>query len=85
MAKDESHRLKPAQLVANNEAYDALGNIKNYSPANANYAINVVVAAHDDMVARQAAETQAFAAYQAARDDANKAEWAFHNIMLGLC
>jgi hypothetical protein len=34
--------------------------------------------------ALQTAETQAEAAYKAARDNAVKGEWEFHNLMLGV-
>jgi hypothetical protein len=35
------------------------------------------------MQGQQSAETQAEAAYKAARDNAVAAEWAFHNAVLG--
>jgi hypothetical protein len=83
MAKDENRRLTPTIIQTDKDTYSALTNIKNYSPANAAYKMAALTAAYNDMQAKQAAETQAFAALQAARDNANDAEWAFHNLMLG--
>jgi hypothetical protein len=83
MAKDETHRLIPSVIQANKDAYNALTNIKNYSPANAAYKMAALTAAFNDMLAKQAAETQALASYKAARDNVNAAEWAFHNLILG--
>ena len=37
-----------------------------------------------DLEAAQLAEAQAKAAYDAARDNAVKAEWDFHNLILGV-
>ena len=82
MAKDETRRIKPSDIQANKDAYNALVKIANYAPANPAYTVAALETAHSNMQAKQATETQALAAYQAARDDANKAEWEFHNLML---
>ena len=82
MAKNETRRLKPAEIQGNKDAYNALIKVANYAPPNPAYTVAALEIAHSNMQTKQAAETQAFAAYQAARDDANAAEWAFHNLML---
>ena len=84
MAKDQTRRLKQAVLAADRDAFNALVTIGSYSPANPAYAVTALQTAFNDLQSRQATETQTFAAYQAARDGANDAEWAFHNMMLAV-
>ncbi|HMF55495.1 MAG TPA: hypothetical protein VK619_03985 [Pyrinomonadaceae bacterium] len=83
MAKNESRRIRPATLQADRDGFDALKGITNYTPANQAYTVAKIETSRQEMEAKQAAETQAKAAYDAARDEAVAAEWAYHNIMLG--
>lgn len=76
-------RLKPDVLQADQDALAALQNIGNYAPVNATYARPALNAAETAMTRAQAAEAQAQAALAAARDTAQAAEAAFHNLMLG--
>ena len=83
MAKDQTKRLKPAKIIENNTAYSALKSITRYEPSNADYSMANGDSLMSAMQRMQEAEAQAEAAYKAARDNANEAEWAFHNFILG--
>ena len=84
MASDETKRLKPELLTADKDSYEAWQAITHYQPNNTDYAADLVKANYQTLQALQTAETQAEAAYKAARDNAVKGEWAFHNLMLGV-
>ena len=84
MATNETRRLAPAILRADVAVYAALQNIPGYAPAKADFAPAKIKAASDRLASSQAGETQAKGAWDAARDGACAAEWAFHNLMLGV-
>ena len=84
MAKDETKRLKPEFISEDTTAYQAWQAIPGYQPNNPEYAATVVKSNRADLEAAQLVETQAKAAYDAARDNAVKAEWDFHNLILGV-
>ena len=81
---DQSKRIKPAVLDADESSFAALQTIITYAPANPTYAVSAVRAALDAMRDARAVEAQAEAALAAARDDAVAREWEFHNLMLGV-
>jgi len=83
MAKNETRRISPSILQADKNAFNSLKAIDDYTPANPAYRVETIDASRQRMEARQAAETQAQAALDAARDDAVAAEWEYHNNMLG--
>jgi hypothetical protein len=83
MAKNETRRLKPAQIQLDIESYDALVNIDRYAPANPAYSETNATASRTGMGTSQQEETQAVATAAAKRDDAVAKEWAFHNLILG--
>jgi hypothetical protein len=84
MAKDETKRLNPSVLEADKTAFAALQSMANYTTANPAYTSAAVTAAHAELLAAQAEETQAAAAAASARDNAVGREWGFHNLMLGV-
>ena len=84
MAKDETKRLKPEFISEDTTAYQAWQAILEYQPNNPDYAATVVRSNRAEVEAAQLAEVQAKAAYDAARDNAVKAEWSFHNLILGV-
>jgi len=84
MAKDETVRLKPELIVDATTAYQAWQAIPGYKPNNPDYGTEVVKSNRADLEAAQLAEVQAKAAFDAARDNAVKAEWGFHNLILGV-
>jgi hypothetical protein len=83
MAKNETRRNSPQVLSEDGDALDALKGIQNYTPANENYTVAKLDTAKSAMEAAQLVETQAEAAFKAARDAAVAKEWAFHNAVLG--
>ena len=84
MATDETKRLKPELLTADEESYEAWQVIAGYQPNNPNFAAGPVKANYQTLQALRTAETQAKAAYDSARDNAVKGEWEFHNLILGV-
>jgi len=84
MAKNQSTRLKPSVLQADEDGFAALQSIAGYAPSNPAYAIAAITAAQTELDNAQDAEAQAEAAAATARDTAVAREWAFHNLMLGV-
>ena len=80
---NETTRIKPALIDADEESFAALRAIANYAPANSAYTLAAIEQAHDEMRAARVQETQTEAAYKAARDNATSREWNFHNLILG--
>lgn len=81
MAKDETRRVRPSALQADKNSFHALKAIPNYQPANQAYTVANIETSREAMEAAQAAEVQAKAAYDSARDRAVAAEWNYHNNM----
>ena len=84
MAKNQSKRLPPVKLEADESGFAALRSIASYTPINPAYALEAVRAAHAELKNLRRAEAQAAAALVAARDNAIAQEWEFHNLMLGV-
>lgn len=80
---DQTKRIKPALIDADEGSFAALQTMAGYAPANQAYALAAVSSAHAALQSARAAETQAEAAYAAARDNAVAREWEFHNLILG--
>jgi hypothetical protein len=83
MGKDETKRLRPAQIQTNKVNFAALKSIADYAPANPAYTVAAVSAAESEVNAAQEHEAQINAAATAARDDVVAKEWRHHNLMLG--
>jgi hypothetical protein len=83
MAKDETKRLRPAQIQLNKDHFANLQRITTYAPANPAYTTELIDAAETQMNTDGTAEAQAIAAAAAARDTAVASEWKHHNLMLG--
>ena len=84
MAKNQSKRLPPAKLEADESGFAALRSMTSYTPINPAYALEAVRAAHAELENLRRAEAQAAASLVAARDSAIAQEWEFHNLMLGV-
>ena len=80
---NQTRRIKPELLDADVSSFAALQTMAGYAPANQAYTLAAVTAAHAGLQSARAAETQAEAAYAAARDTAVAREWEFHNLILG--
>ena len=83
MARDETRRLKPSVIQEDEDSFAGLKTITDYAPANQAYTVATIGTAKDEMTAAREIEAQAIAALATARDNAVKAEWKFHNGMLG--
>lgn len=83
MGKNETRRLRPAQIQINKDNFAALKAIGNYAPANPAFKVDVINTAQSDLNSSQQLESQTIAAQAAARDDAVAKEWQHHNLMLG--
>ncbi len=84
MARNQSKRLPPVKLEADESGFAALQTISSYTPINPAYSLDAVSAAHVELENLRRAEAQAQAATAAARDNAVAKEWEFHNLMLGV-
>ena len=81
---NETRRLTPAVMDADESGFAALQAMALYEPANQAYSLPAIGAAHGLMQSARTEEAQAEAALAAARDNAVAKEWAFHNLMLGV-
>lgn len=84
MARNQSKRLPPVKIEADESGFAALRAITNYTPINPTYALDAVGKAHLELENLRRAEAQAAAAMAAARDGVVAKEWEFHNLMLGV-
>ena len=84
MAKDQTRRINPKTLAKD---LDALAVIKTltpaYAPANAAFTVALMDTSKTSMTNAQGTEAVKKGDWEAARDGANSAEWAFHNLLLG--
>lgn len=80
---NEAKRLRAPQIEDDKSAFAALQAMTEYAPANQAYTLATITTAHAALQSARAAETQAEAAYAAARDNAVGQEWEFHNLILG--
>ena len=83
MAQDQNHRLDPKIVADDVSALEAIEGMTGYAPANTAYALTALTTKQTGMATAQATETQKQGEADAARDAANAAEWAFHNVILG--
>jgi hypothetical protein len=83
MAKNETKRLRPAQVQTNKDNFAALKNISDYAPANPAYTVAKIQSSETGLNNKAQVESQANAAAAAARDDSVANEWEHHNLMLG--
>lgn len=84
MAFDQNKRLKPAVLKADVDALAAIkGLVPPYAPADIKYVAADLTAKQTAMTTAQGVEKVKDGEFKGARDSANAAKWAFHNIILG--
>lgn len=80
---DQTTRLKPTAIEADESGFAALQAIALYEPANQEYSLPAIGAAYGLLQSAWTEEAQAVAALATARDNAVAKEWKFHNLMLG--
>jgi hypothetical protein len=84
MARNQSKRLPPGKIEADESVFSALQTIKSYTPINSAYSLEAVKAAHEGLRSSHEAEAEAQVQAQAARNESVAREWEFHNLMLGV-
>jgi hypothetical protein len=84
MAKNQSKRLPPGKIEADESGFAALRTITRYTPINSTYSLDAVKSAHDELQNLRGAEAQAQAEAAKARNKSVAKEWEFHNLMLGV-
>ena len=84
MSTNQTARVRPDTLQADQGAYHALQTIASYESVNARYSKESITNDFETMQAKRQSEANAQLALAAARDDAAAAEWQFHNSMLGV-
>jgi hypothetical protein len=80
---NESNRIKPALIEADEASFAALKAIANYAPANPAYTVAAIEQAHAEMRAAREEEARTNAAQKAARDTAAEKERKFHDLVGG--
>jgi hypothetical protein len=84
MAKSDAKRIDSKVLKNDEAALDALKAIPTYTPMKPELSTATVGTLAETLQTLHTAETQAEAAFNAARDNAVAAEWAFHEAILGV-
>jgi hypothetical protein len=84
MAKDQSRRLSPAILREDRDSLAAVKKITAYAPHDPALSTAALIALAAEVDAAQEEEIQLEAALAAARDKANRLEWALHNAVVGM-
>lgn len=83
MARNQSKRLPPVKIEADENGFAALQAITNYTPINPAYSLDAILTVHAELEDLRQTEAQAAIAAAAARGQAVAKEWEFHNLMLG--
>jgi hypothetical protein len=84
MARNQSKRLPPVKIEADESGFAALQTITGYTPINSTYSLGAVKSAHDELQHLRGAEARAQAEAAEARHNSVAKEWEFHNLMLGV-
>ena len=82
MAKNQTKRINPDVLGADEDTFTSVKALPGYKPHMAECEVTAIQAVKAAMIAAQEAEVAADNALKTARDQANAAEWAFHNVVL---
>lgn len=84
MARNQSKRLPPVKIEADENGFAALQAITDYTPINPAYSLEAVAGVHAELESLRQAEAEAAKAAAAARTRTVAKEWEFHNLMLGV-
>jgi hypothetical protein len=82
MAKNETRRLRPAEIQADVDALSSLEQIAGYAPHKDYLKVENLKTIRDRMLALKAKERQSEAVFKADRDNTVADEWRHHNHML---
>jgi len=84
MAFDQTRRLRPAVVQQDIDTLSAIKTLTpTYAPSDARYAVTPLNTAQTSMGTARGVEVTKKGEFEAARDAANAAEWALHNLILG--
>jgi hypothetical protein len=84
MARNQSKRLPPIKMEADENGFAALQAITGYTPINPAYTLEAVKAVHQELENSRDHEAEVAAEAARARDRTIAKEWEFHNLMLGV-
>lgn len=84
MAETKVRRVDQEQLDADRQTVKAVLEFPDYRPQKAEYAAAVILSTLNAMQPLLDAEDSARRAYETARDKAVAAEWALHDVALGI-
>lgn len=84
MADKKTRQLKPSILQEDLDAYAGMQGIAGYTPSNAAFNAANGETILQKMQTSQTKEVQAYAAWQASRDNKVADEWAFHEYVLSM-
>ena len=84
MAFDQTKRLKPSVLQKDVDAFLAIKTLTPaYVPSDSRFTVALMTTGQTNMGTAQGTEVTKKGEFAAARDAANAAEWAFHNLVIG--
>lgn len=83
MIKQEARRLQPTVITEDTTCCDSIVGLEDYDPKQTKYAKTKLEEAKKAVTDSRKAEAQADSAAKHAREAAMRAEWAFHNLVLG--
>ena len=84
MAFDQTKRLKPSVLQKDIDTFAAIKTLTPaYAPSDSRFTVALMTTGQTNMGTTQGTEVTKKGEFEGARDAANAAEWAFHNLVLG--
>lgn len=83
MALNQSKPLPPSVLAEDEESFDALTKMADYTPSNAGFAMEVITAKHATVATALSEEREAARMLNDKRDALVAAQWELHNLVLG--
>jgi predicted ABC-class ATPase len=83
MIKQEARRLQPNAITEDTSCADAIIGLEDYDPKQAKYAKTKLGEAKKAVADARTDEAKADATAALARQAAMRAEWSFHNLVLG--
>jgi hypothetical protein len=83
MKKQETRRLQPNVITEDTSCADAIIGLEDYDPKQTKYSAAELEKSKKAVADARKAESQAEAAVALARQAAARAEWSFHDLVLG--
>ncbi len=83
MGLNNTKPVTPSILIEDEESFDAIAKMTDYSPSNAAFAKDLITAKHTAVAMALSAQREAERTLNDARDALVAAEWEFHNLIIG--